>query len=386
MPQNSTDEQVILNLEKRSKKILYYGVISLIIAVAGAVFLPLIVTKYHWISLEVNEPNEIGDTIGGILGPAVAIIAALLTFIAFWAQYEANNEQRKQFLLNKKSQEEDAEIQQNRFYESQKRISKEQFENKYYKLLEIHRQNTREIKIGSYIGPEAFYPLVQELKCAYKMLYDKYLLFDFFDSNPNCYREEELYQLAYLIFFFGVNNSSIPLFKDLMNDRIFSLYEDVKKTFLLDEIMDYDCLHRERRSFWIKFKYGAFKGHSSSLSHYVRHLFQIVKFVDDQPSELLSDEEKYNYITNLRAQLTSNEQLFIYYNALSVLGYPWMGKSASNDVNYLEKYCIVKSLPLPLCDFYKHPLDDEILPTHNADRRPMFEWIEIKERLTNLNS
>ena len=118
MPQNSTDEQVILNLEKRSKKILYYGVISLIIAVAGAVFLPLIVTKYHWISLDVNEPNEIGDTIGGILGPAVAIIAALLTFIAFWAQYEANIEQRKQFLLNKKSQEEDAEIQQNRFYES----------------------------------------------------------------------------------------------------------------------------------------------------------------------------------------------------------------------------------------------------------------------------
>ena len=119
-----------------------------------------------------------------------------------------------------------------------------------------------------------------------------------------------------------------------------------------EKILELETPNHNLRSYFIsQYNYSTFSGHSQKLSHYVRHLFQIVKFVDDQPSDLLSNDEKYSYITNLRAQLTSHEQLFIYYNALSVLGYPWIGMRASNNVNYLEKYCIVKSLPLPLCDF-----------------------------------
>lgn len=387
MQQNSIDEEIISKLEKKPNSILKVGSISFGISIFIILFLPWIVTQCSSsLSFKIDKPNEIGDTIGGIMGPSVAIIAAMLTFIAFWAQYDANIEQRKQFLLNQKSQQDDAKIQETRFLDAQNRISKEQFENKYYNLLEIHRENTREISIGDkYAGVKVFYPLVQELKCAYEILYNKYLLFDSFNSNPSNYTEEELYQLAYLIFFFGINNSNNPLFKELMSDRLFSIYEEVKEMFLLIEETDYEYLSNERRTFWIRFRYRAFIGHSSELSHYVRHLFQIVKFVDDQPTELLSDDEKYNYITNLRAQLTSHEQLFIYYNALSVLGYPWLGKSSSNSVNYLEKYCIVKSLPLPLCDFYKHPLENQVLPEYNSQGKPMFEWIEIKERLSNLN-
>jgi len=44
--------------------------------------------------LDFTQTGQIGDTIGGIMGPFVAIIAALLTFMAFWVQFKANQQQR----------------------------------------------------------------------------------------------------------------------------------------------------------------------------------------------------------------------------------------------------------------------------------------------------
>ncbi|WP_117883737.1 hypothetical protein [Aureibaculum luteum] len=42
-------------------------------------------------------PNEIGDSIGGVLNPIIAFSASVLTFLAFYIQFKANNEQRKIF-------------------------------------------------------------------------------------------------------------------------------------------------------------------------------------------------------------------------------------------------------------------------------------------------
>lgn len=44
--------------------------------------------------LDFSNTGEIGDTIGGIMGPFVAIAAAILTFLAFWIQFKANEQQR----------------------------------------------------------------------------------------------------------------------------------------------------------------------------------------------------------------------------------------------------------------------------------------------------
>lgn len=54
--------------------------------------LPWLLAKHAWIDF--SSTGEIGDTIGGIMGPFVAIAAAGLTFIAFWVQYKANIQQR----------------------------------------------------------------------------------------------------------------------------------------------------------------------------------------------------------------------------------------------------------------------------------------------------
>lgn len=51
--------------------------------------------------LDFTNTGAIGDTIGGIMGPFVAIIAAGLTFMAFWVQYKANIQQRHDIAIER---------------------------------------------------------------------------------------------------------------------------------------------------------------------------------------------------------------------------------------------------------------------------------------------
>lgn len=54
--------------------------------------LPWLLTKHSLIDF--SSTGQVGDTLGGIMGPFIAIAAAGLTFIAFWVQYKANIQQR----------------------------------------------------------------------------------------------------------------------------------------------------------------------------------------------------------------------------------------------------------------------------------------------------
>lgn len=85
--------------------------------------------------LDFTETGQIGDTIGGIMGPFVAIAAAGLTFLAFWVQYRANEQLRED-------------------------ITVERFESKFYKMLDIHIQNVGYLKIGDKTGAVVFKQLI----------------------------------------------------------------------------------------------------------------------------------------------------------------------------------------------------------------------------------
>ena len=61
--------------------------------------LPWILAKHSCIDF--TGTGQIGDTIGGIMGPFVAIAAAGLTFIAFWVQYKANIQQRHDIAIER---------------------------------------------------------------------------------------------------------------------------------------------------------------------------------------------------------------------------------------------------------------------------------------------
>ena len=94
-------------------------------------FIPAICALPGWefFNLSKEETARIGDTIGGITAPFVAILAAVLTFLAFWVQYEFNEKQ-------------------------QASIEKQRFEHNFYEMLNIHESITQSLRM-SIIDPSA---------------------------------------------------------------------------------------------------------------------------------------------------------------------------------------------------------------------------------------
>lgn len=89
-------------------------------------FIPALITKPGWgcefFNLSKDSTAHIGDAIGGITAPFVAILAAVLTFLAFWVQYDFNKQQ-------------------------QASIEKQRFEHNFYEMLNMHESITQSLKM-----------------------------------------------------------------------------------------------------------------------------------------------------------------------------------------------------------------------------------------------
>ena len=87
-------------------------------------FIPALLSLPGWefFNLSDDKTAHIGDAIGGITAPFVAILAAALTFLAFWVQYDFNEKQ-------------------------QASIEKQRFEHNFYEMLNIHESITQLLKM-----------------------------------------------------------------------------------------------------------------------------------------------------------------------------------------------------------------------------------------------
>lgn len=75
----------------------------------------------------------------------------------------------------------------------------------------------------------------------------------------------------------------------------------------------------------------------SYFDHYFRHLYTIIKFIDKSPLLPDSFDERYQYVSMVRAQLSKYELIWLFYNCLSQYG----------DKNFkplVEKYAILKNI------------------------------------------
>lgn len=79
---------------------------------------------------EIFELGDIGDFIGGYFGFLIGIIGALLTFLAFYIQYKANRHVQNQFRL-------------------------QQFEDQFYKMIDVYLNNKDKFSITGYKNPKA---------------------------------------------------------------------------------------------------------------------------------------------------------------------------------------------------------------------------------------
>lgn len=81
----------------------WFWVSSLVFVVLMGIicFFPYWFTRGGTEELNFSKTGSIGDTIGGIMGPFIAMIASWLTFIAFWVQYKANQMQRADIAIER---------------------------------------------------------------------------------------------------------------------------------------------------------------------------------------------------------------------------------------------------------------------------------------------
>lgn len=276
------------------------------IALIGAIcYLPTYFTESERYNFN-KDTGIIGDTIGGIMGPFVAIAAAILTFLAFWVQFKANEQLRND-------------------------ISVERFESKFYKLLDIHMQNVNSIKIDDKKGRDAF----KYLTGIYFYMYDiiqKIYKDNSHVDNPTNEQREMLTRMTYGFFFYGEKF----VYHSFTSTEENYLYEEIKKKLsIINSSISYNIID----------------GYNTYLGHYYRNLFQIVDFVANYNENLIDEKQKYGYVKMVRAQLSDYEQIMLYYNSISDAGKKWntIKDSKSNlpqaKMGYIARFKLIKNIP-----------------------------------------
>lgn len=367
------------NLKPEERKYLKLGLklIGLIGAIS-IIALPLLFTLPAYFNLiDFSTKGPVGDTINGIAGPFIALLASILTFFAFYIQYKANIQQRDQFNTSLKEQK-IASLEQEKIW----RV--ERFENRFYELLKLHKSNVEEMNIGNNVfKSKCFVPMFYELRFCYVAAHDYYKSTPQDIKDFHEYDKINLMNFAYSIFFFGIGIQSEKHFVYRLNKGEAHLFHQVKSFLQVvqDSYLRFSKanpsslyyqhnlpLSGEADERTTEFYYYPFDGHVNRLGHYYRHLFQTATYIINQ--DFLNENEKYEYIKTLRAQLTNFEQLLIYYNAIAWFDIEWK--------ELFTKFRLIKNLPLPIADFHSTPEDhfkDEIAQL-KEEGIEMFEWNE----------
>lgn len=270
-------------------------------------FIPFLLRRANFLGITYESSGQIGDTFGGILGPLVGFAGVLTTFAAFYLQHVANKEQTEQF----DKQDSDLKV--------------ERFENVYFELIKLHRENVAEMKVGEFVGRKVFVKMLREFREVLK----------FTKQACETYNLTSLQQIdiAYLTFYYGLGPNSTRILKSALAgypDEIIScLIEKISNEHLKRKVS------KERKLY-----YRPFGGHQSRLGHYFRHLYQTIKYVHEREVDI----DKYQYIKILRAQLSNHEQALLMFNSLSRLGNVW-GKE-----NLISKYRLIKNIPKEFID------------------------------------
>lgn len=267
---------------------------ALILSAIGGLIIVVIIfgkTDFNDYSfhIDVSTASSLGDFIGGFVGPLFSLAGVFLLF-------ETLKYQRMTFV-------------------------KQQFENKFFELLKIYRENVAEMihkppgKENIVTGRRVFV----EMRKQFGEIYNEVCRI-ITESTSNLNVRDKV-NISYLILFFGVGDTS----NNVLEHYIRRNYKDHKQ--VIDEIL---------YSFTFDNKYD---GHQSRLGHYFRHLFQMVKFVDKE--DCLTEEEKYFYVKTLRAQLSTYELAIFFLNSLSDFGKPW----SQEKIDLIEKYKFIKNIP-----------------------------------------
>lgn len=296
------------------------------------ILLPYLMTHFSFgYSLDENASN-IGEAFGGITGTIIAFIGTILTFLAFYMQYKANQIQIDNFNLQKSVNE-----QQHHNFELQ------QVETNFFNLIMLHRQNVEEMELKNKKKRTVFIILRAEFQDIYETVKRYY-------KKPDNFNRHKA-NITFIFFFYGTGETTSSIIKNIL----FPQYGEELINKIYSEILKKQKTGYKSQKYLGKFfleentPYFPFNGHQAKLTHYFNHIILILKFVERL--NILSETEKEKYITVLRAQLSTHEMAIIFFCSLSSIGHRFIEKTYQSDkfsspCNLITKYQLIKGLPM----------------------------------------
>ncbi|MDE1160605.1 MAG: putative phage abortive infection protein [Acidobacteriaceae bacterium] len=248
-------------------------------------------TVRHWIPLAPDFAAKLGEFSSGFFGPIFSLISVVLLVFTLRQQRAS--------------------------------VVQQGFANKYFVMLEIHRENANQISWRKTTGRRVFVLMVRELRCAIPYIREVARV------QGRLLTQRQVIHIAYYCFFYGVGPSSArTLTMALKRDFDLPLIEEVAR------VLGHPATKQEVKELR-DFDFEPFNGHQSRLGHYYRHLYQLVSYVDEQESDL----NKYDYVRTVRAQFSTHEQALLLLNSLCPLGRNWWSK------RLITKYRLARNLP-----------------------------------------
>ncbi len=262
--------------------------------------------------LDIEKTGQVGDFIGGFIGAIWTLAGVLLYFSALRLQ----NEQLKQQYT---------EIEQNK-----RLMNQQQFEKTFFNLLDSQQNMKNHIQekiyyclpkrsyLKSYVekteGNSFFTIARNELKKIYSALHSESYLTEEDGDNLKSFYENYL----------DTNNGDSP--------DAYAILDSLKIVYTFKRYkIRYEHYKRIKEKkdelHTCRFAYFAFYNqYDNSLGSYCRHLYNIVKYVDQEitrdlnitPVKLKSDVEERRklYIDLIHSTLTTSELVILFYNAL----------------------------------------------------------------------
>jgi hypothetical protein len=336
----SKENEIIKFSSKLSFLYIFFGVIGFVMIMLPMVF-------YN--TSKIDNIGTIGDAVGGILNPVIAIGAALLTFLAFYIQYQANLQVQEQFKV-------------------------QQFESQFYERIKLIKEEINNCNLllnddKILFGRQVFYELNKEIKLIYFLVNNllstndvkikfeiSYYIFyrgrvkyfnriNHFRDKYNLKREEllevELFLSSIFEYIKTNNGGSIDIDLEIILDNLFDV---IKKGGRLNEFLDVDTNYHFaylllKMNDNLNLNHLPFKGMETKLSLLLRQLFSLVKFVS--ASKLFDYVKKRSYLRILRSILSNYEQLHIFYNWYSDTARSW----EDGENKFLTDYRMIHNLP-----------------------------------------
>lgn len=303
--------------------------------------------------------GTLGDLVGGTLNPVLGLFGIIVGGLAFYAQYQANKQIQEQFKI-------------------------QQFETRLFKMLEIYNKNVDNLtfisrKKGNIFKGKMVFPSLisnfNELKKDIKK-YIKVKNINLEDILEIHYKENLiklnknlnqfiLLELSYIIFLYGTGKTGRENIKAIFGECYNRDFLNEILNYLSNRPIEYKPEHNNLVEKWNKIfinfenfptpnnekfdKY--YNGHQNNLAHYFRHLYMIIRYINEEKN--ISYIDKWEYSKLLRTQLSNHEQILFFLNSISIVGRDWEFKKTNVNEQLVTKYDLIKNITKSIRDYYK---------------------------------